>query len=139
MPNDCENFVIVYADEQTIQAIAEIGLRLPDLIKAHPLPEHLRMYDYALKDVGAGAIAFRITSAWGPLDDLFHLLVLEYPSIVFMKNEWCVEDGAAGVWVAERYGEGGETLLRVQSMHWDEGCLEEKAHRFRKAAVTQSP
>jgi len=129
MPNDCDNHVMLYADKATIQAIADSAGRLFDLVKATELPEGTRVYNFRLHAAGQGAIRFSIDSAWAPPDDLFAALVDEYP-IVFMKNEWYVEDGPAGVWVATKE-EGAEQPV-IQTLGWDEGCIEEKVHRFRE-------
>jgi hypothetical protein len=59
---------------------------------------------------------------------MFQALLDVFPTITFLKNDWTVEDGMAGIWVAEVNG----SSRTVQSMHWDEGCLEERVHRFRE-------
>lgn len=127
MPNDCVNHVTVYADTATINLLKAAGPRIPDRIRAKKLPETLQVYDYKFHQAGQGAIRFSITSAWRPALDLLDGLIAEYPTITFIKNEWYIEDGGAGVWVADRK-EGQEPVICQVS--WDEGCMEEIHHRF---------
>ena len=123
MPNDCTNRVTIYADEVTIAFIKEAEHRLEALIHGVTIDE-VRVYNYSLLSAGKEAILFKITSAWDPINDFLNVLRQEYP-VLFIKNEWYVEDGIAGVWVFDRNEPIPKTLT------WDEGCLEEKAHFFR--------
>ncbi len=138
MPNDCVNRITIYADAATIQRITAVGHKVLELVP--PLPEDTpdarvaaygtdRFYDYKQVHVGPEGAMLRITTPWAPPLKFLHILAETEKGVVFMKSEWDVEDGDAGVWVAER--RGGADGLYVQSMNWDEGCLEERAHRFR--------
>jgi hypothetical protein len=128
MPNDCRNGVTIYATAPTINLLKEVGLKLPTLIKEHTLPEDLRMYEYDLHTAGKEAMIFTVNSAWAPLHPLFEALMKEYP-ISFIKNSWYVEDGAAGVWIAEPAKPAGAPPI-IRSLEWDEGCVEAKHDMF---------
>ncbi len=141
MPNDCVNRVTIYADEATTAKLSDLGFRFPDLVPEPAEPIHEtwgsdRFYDYILHEAGQGAIAFTFTSAWAPPNKLFDLLLRAEPGITFIKNDWSVEDGIAGIWIGSRFA--GEQGCSTESMQWDEGCIEERAHRFRKATSVPS-
>jgi hypothetical protein len=134
MPNDCWNHVTVYAPTDFIQTLVSIKQRFFDLVAQPPaaIPEHEhfgsdRFYGYQVDQVGQEALQFRFVSAWKPPLRFFGLLLKEHP-IHFLKVTWTVEDGSAGVMVGQRNKDGTHTM---NSMTWDEGCLEEKAHRWR--------
>ena len=137
MPNDCVNFVTIYAPTETIEQIADMNGRLVSLVpppseETAVLAEYWgsdRFYDYSLDERGLEAIQFSITTAWAPPLGLFRMLLDVHP-VDFIKVAWTVEDGDAGVWVGKHDGEGGKPV--TQEIRWDEGCLEEKTHRFRK-------
>jgi hypothetical protein len=133
MPNDCRNGVTIYATPPTIELLKEVGLKLPTLLKEHTLPEDLRMYEYTLHEAGTEAMIFTVESAWAPLHPLFEALMKEYP-ISFIKNSWYVEDGTAGVWIAEAPKTPGAPP-EIKSLEWEEGCVEAKMDMFRKSAV----
>ena len=137
MPNDCINRITIYADTATIQRIAAADYDILSLVP--PLPEDTpearadaygsdRFYDYEQIHIGPEGAMLRFTTAWAPPLKFLHTLAETEKGVVFMKSDWDVEDGAAGIWVAER--RAGSDELLVQSMNWDEGCLEERAHRF---------
>lgn len=128
MPNDCRNTVTIYADPATIRAFAEAGPKLPELVKEHALPETLHIYDYELKIAGTEAMIFTVGSAWRPAIPLFKALMEEYP-IFFFKVEWYVEDGVAGIWIAEPAKAPNAPPI-IKCLEWDEGCLEAKHELF---------
>lgn len=135
MPNDCVNFVTIYAPAETIEQIADMNGRLIELVPPPPEEEVLhkywgsdRFYDYVLDERGLEAIQFSITTAWGPPLGLFRMLLDLHP-VDFIKVSWHVEDGAAGIWIGRHDNDGGKPV--VKSLDWDEGCIEERAHRFR--------
>lgn len=127
MPNDCVNHITLYAGPSTINHIVEAGPALGTLVMEDF--GDLRLYDYKILQVGKEAIVFSVTSAWVPANALWHAMILEL-DISFLKNEWYIEDGKAGVWIGE--SNGIDSLVpKISSLEWPEGSLEEKAHRFR--------
>lgn len=139
MPNDCWNHVTIYAPTETIRRLLDASGRFVELV---PRPtgdavSHYgsdRFYGYGLDQVGQEAIQFRFATAWTPPIGLYEML-LRSLKLAFMKVTWSVEDGVAGIWVGERTLEGAaDGGYLIQSMHWDEGCLEEKVHRWRERA-----
>lgn len=138
MPNDCWNHVTLYAPADIISRLVDAKERFVELVAAPPTGTEAttwfgsdRFYSYGLDQVGKEAIQFRFISAWSPPVGLFERLLRELPA-EFLKVTWSVEDGAAGIWVGERTLEGAANGgYLIQSIHWDEGCLEEKAHRWR--------
>lgn len=126
MPNDCWNNILIYAPKDVIQEFLDAKEALADLLDDPT--EAIVLYNWKLECAGEEAIQFCITSAWGPPLTLLEFIVRAKP-IDFMKVSWYVEDGAAGIWTANKNTDSGYT---IQKMTWDEGCLEEKAHRFRK-------
>lgn len=131
MPNDCVNHVTLYAGPRTIKRLVEAGPAIADLVMSDC--GDLRLYEYKVQQIGKEAIIFTVTSAWRPANALFHAMVLEL-DITFLKNEWYVEDGMAGVWIGE--SKGIDSLLpKISLLEWDEGCLEEKVHRFRTGST----
>lgn len=135
MPNDCYNHVTIYADASTIKHLVEAGPALEDLLVEGAASGDLRLYDYKVNQVGAEAVIFTITSAWVPANPLFEALIQQL-DICFLKNEWVIEDGMAGVWIGE--SRGIENLApKISALEWHEGPIEEKAHRFRKSADSQ--
>jgi hypothetical protein len=133
MPNDCVNHVTLYAGPSTIKHLVEAGPALADLIVGDV--GDLRLYDYKVRQVGKEAMIFTITSAWVPANPLFEALIQQL-DITFLKNEWYIEDGMAGVWIGESRGIDG-LVPKISALEWDEGCLEEKVHRFRNSADSQ--
>lgn len=143
MPNDCWNHVTIYGPPETIKRIAEAKMRIVELVTQPPSDTNAdavnhfgsdRFYEWGLDQLGQEAIQFHFVSAWSPPIAFFDRLLREF-SLDFMKVTWSVEDGAAGTWVAERSLDGAaDGGYLVQSMHWDDGCLEEKAHRWREAS-----
>lgn len=129
MPNDCRNTITIYASAATIKALKDAGIKLAELIKHHELPEDLRLYDYNLHTAGKEAMIFSVQSAWVPPLPLLEAIAVEL-STVFIKNEWYVEDGSAGVWIAEPAKAAGAPPI-FRSMEWDEGCIEAKFDMFR--------
>ena len=82
---------------------------------------------FSISEVGQEAAKFRIWSAWHPDFDWLESLLTKYPSC-WVKDIWIVEDGQAGVWIGtERKGE-----KEIRQFLWDDMCIEEEAHRFRK-------
>jgi hypothetical protein len=138
MPNDCWNHVTIYAPTDTIRRLVNAKERFVELVSGPPtgVPDHEyygsdRFYDWAIDEEGQEALQFRFTSAWAPPIGLFQRMLKEL-GLDFMKVTWSVEDGIAGVWVGERTTkEGADDGFIMQSMHWDEGCIEEKEHRWR--------
>jgi hypothetical protein len=134
MPNDCVNRITIYADAATIEKIKAVDYKVIDLVPAlDPSANAVdtwgtdRFYYYELIAAGPEAIAFSICTAWAPPIGFLTQLVNANPEITFLKSDWHLEDGPAGIFVAER---GPEMPLSIQSMTWDEGCLEERAQRF---------
>jgi hypothetical protein len=135
MPNDCVNRVTIYADEETTAKLVALGSRFADMLPEPADPIHEtwgsdRFHEYSVYDYGKTAIAFRFMSAWAPPLGFFDELLRTYKNISFVKVDWNVEDGMAGVWVGSRIE--GEDGYGTEKMQWDEGCIEEHAHRFRK-------
>jgi hypothetical protein len=128
MPNDCQTTVTIYADAETIRAFTKAGHNLPELVKEHTLPDGLHLYNYDLKIAGIEAMIFTVESAWRPVIPLFKALMVEYP-IFFFKVEWYVEDGAAGIWIAEPAKAPNAPPI-IKYLEWDEGCLEAKHELF---------
>ncbi len=130
MPNDCRNSVTIYATAPTIQLLKETGIKLLELVKGNPKLDDIRLYEYTLHEAGKEAMIFTVLSAWAPPHALFEAIMNEYP-IWFIKNSWYVEDGAAGVWIADPAKPAGAPAI-IKSLEWDEGCLEAKADMFQK-------
>jgi len=133
MPNECTNTITIYADEPTAQILLRLlisaGGDLRSLVKEHVLPENSLLYNQKLHRFGAEGLIFTATSNWGPPIHLLKAL-FEEQFIWFMKNEWCSEDGSAGVFIAEPAKAKGAPPL-YSSLQWDEGSLEAKADVFR--------
>lgn len=136
MPNDCVNHITIYADTPTIERIVAAEGRLPSLVPppTDSSPEAAavaygtdRFYFYESKGSGPGATLFKIYTAWAPPHNLLETLLKQEKGIEFIKCEWDVEDGGAGVWIGERKADG---TTRIRGLEWDEGCLEERAQRF---------
>ncbi len=149
MPNDCYNGVFLYADKSTIDTLEKAGLKLCQLVSQPPkdLKEEEwkwraenwgtdRFYLYNLRQAGVGAIDFSITTAWSPPLGLWLKLVQKFKDITFFKDEWSIEVGAAGVWIARREKDKPGKIF-VQQMSWDEGCMEMKYHNLRKVEGQQ--
>jgi hypothetical protein len=132
MPNDCYNHVTLYADASTIKHLVEAGPALANLLVGEF--SDLRLYDYKLNQVGTEAMSFTITSAWVPANPLFDALINQF-ELTFLKNEWYIEDGAAGIWIGVLHS--NSPVPKISALEWDEGPIEEKAHRFRKSADSQ--
>ncbi len=85
---------------------------------------------FSLKKLGQGAIIFSLWSKWVPNEEFMMKLFDTYPDI-WIKNEWDEEGGTAGVIVGTK-----ETLERIT---WDEGCIEEWAHRLTEDNTLPQP
>lgn len=136
MPNDCINHITIYADTPTIERIVAAEGRLPSLVPpiAHQSSEAAavaygtdRFYIYKLSAAGPGAVLFKIYTAWAPPNNLLETLLKTEKGIEFIKCQWDVEDGGAGVWIGER---GADGATNIRGLEWVEGCYEERAERF---------
>ena len=110
MPNECINRVtITSSSESDISTIFDTIL---------PGLRYLKMNQH-----GKLGIRVEFTTAWKPDYLWLQTLLSAYPSC-WIKNEWIVEDGKAGVWIG--YNRGTQ---RISSMEWDDLSLE-AAHYF---------
>ena len=110
MPNECINRVtITSSSEENISTIVDTilpGLR-----------------DLKMNQHGKLGIRVEFITAWKPDYLWLQTLLAAYPSC-WIKNEWIVEDGKAGIWIG--YNSGTQ---RISSMEWDDLSLE-AAHYF---------
>ncbi len=118
MPNDCWNNITIKA---TNQQLRDILLREFQDIPA---------WAFSLKDVGCEAIVFSIWSKWAPNEDFMMKLFDTYANI-WIKNDWHEEGGAAGIIVG--------TKDKLERLTWEEGCIEEWAHRLRRDETMPRP
>ena len=69
---------------------------------------------------GKGCLRVKVESKWQPARALMDNLFAEAPGI-WLKNEWYEEGGSAGILVG--------TQNALQTLTWEEGCLEETIAR----------
>jgi hypothetical protein len=118
MPNDCWNNVHLKGTETQIRAILTTEL------------QDVPQWAFELRQVGTGAIHFKLWSPWTPCRDLLNKLFDHYEDI-WLKNEWHEEGGHAGVIVGKKD--------ELQEIEWDEGCIEEWHHRLKNGEQMPSP
>jgi hypothetical protein len=111
MPNDCINrFTITSSSESDI-----------DTIFYSVLPQ---LHELRIIQHGKRGIRAEYTTAWKPTYTWLQALLAAYPSC-WIKNEWIVEDGKAGVWIGYH-----KDTQRITSMEWDDLSLEADHYLF---------
>ena len=111
MPNECVNRItITSSTESDITTV--IDTYLPT------------MHDMRITQRGKLGVRAEFITAWKPDYLWLQELLAACPSC-WIKDEWIVEDGKAGVWV----GYHKETQ-RITSMEWDDLSLEAEHYIF---------
>ena len=111
MPNECSNHVTITSSSETdISSIFDIIL--PGL------------HNLKINQRDKLGIRIEFITAWKPDYIWLQKLHSTYPSC-WIKNEWIVEDGKAGVWI----GYNKETP-HISSMEWDDLSLEATHYFF---------
>ncbi|NBW09179.1 MAG: hypothetical protein EBR82_14265 [Caulobacteraceae bacterium] len=114
MPNDCWNHLTITANVNELTDIMS-GFKFA--------PE----WANKIFEQGVEGVYMKLWSRSMPDFEMLEHLITKYPSC-WIKNEWSEEGGKAGVWVGTmRSGE-----KKVSKLEWDDMCLEERMHRFRK-------
>ena len=117
MPNDCWNHITITANKEELETLIQ---------------KEFSKYDnkdlFSISEKGAEGVRIRLWSAWYPQIEWLESLLTNYPSC-WVKNEWIVEDGQAGIWI----GTAREGEKEVRQFIWDDMCWEEIAHRFRES------
>jgi hypothetical protein len=148
MPNECWNKVRLSSNPALIQKLLESEFSFASI---RPIPESVEQknwtewctenwgtkwdrYDYKLEEAGKEAILIYFHTAWSPPTILFKFLLQEHPEM-WLRCDWEEEGGEAGVFVGFTNQRGD---LKIQSMTWDDWCIEEYAHKFRKAESTNT-
>lgn len=146
MPNNCWNKVRLSAHPEVIQELIDSEFSFSVIC---PPPNGLKenlvdwkqenwgttrdCYDYKLEEEGKEALLIYFNTAWSPPYMLFKFLLQEHPEM-WLRCDWEEEGGQAGVFVG--YTQGNE--LVVKAMTWQDWCLEEYAHKFRKERPTNT-
>jgi hypothetical protein len=139
MPNYCWNTVTVTGPAADISAIREAEFSFRTLAPAaEATPEaqaaawgtERDRYEYTVKAQGVQGLRVTFTTAWMPPIKFLKTLLEQRPGL-WIKAEWTTEDGDAGVWLGH-VPEGD--VPETKELRWDEGCLEENAHLFRREA-----
>jgi hypothetical protein len=81
--------------------------------------------DYKVDSMGTRGAVIRFHSKWVPEINKLEEIISNYPGS-WVKNEWLVEDGEAGVWVGQ--------LGMIKSLTWDDVSLEEWVYGFQKTS-----
>ena len=79
--------------------------------------------NYKVSSMGTRGAVIVFHTNWTPEINKLEEIISEFPT-AWVKNEWLVEDGEAGVWV----GQHGMT----KSLTWDDISLEEWVYGFQK-------
>lgn len=114
MPNDCWNVFTIKATNAQIRAIL-----------IHEFTD-VPSWAFKLLQAGEEALMLKVWSRWTPDKERMNRLINKYEGI-WIKNEWSEEGGYSGVIVGNK-----ET---IQELSWDEGCIEEWAHRTRESEL----
>ena len=118
MPNDCWNNITIKATNEQIRTILTSEFT------------NVPAWAFTLFQVGQEVLYFKLWSRWSPDRDFMDKLLNTYAGI-WIKNVWDEEGGVAGVIV------GTKGYLR--SFDWEEGCIEEWAHRQREDPTLPQP
>jgi len=110
MPNDCWNRITIKATEDHIRTILTTEFK--------DVPPHC----FKLIENTAEILTFRMWSPNRPNKEFMNRLYENYDDI-WIKNQWTEEGGNAGVIVGKK--------ADLQELVWNEGCIEEWAHRLR--------
>ena len=146
MPNNCWNKVRLSANPSVIQELLESDFSFAAI---RPIPETLDeknwndwcsknwgtkwdRYDYKLEDSGKEALLMYFNTAWSPACVLYQYLLRKYPDM-WLRCDWDEEGGEAGIFVGYTDKQGN---VQIHSLAWDDWCLEEYAHKFRKDRPT---
>ena len=116
MPNDCWNHITITADKDDL-----IQIMKNEFAKYEGKEEI-----FSISQRGDEAVRLRIWSAWHPDFQWLESLLRKYPSC-WVKNEWTVEDGQAGVWL----GTVREGKEEIRQFLWEDMSIEEEVYRFR--------
>ena len=118
MPNDCWNHITITADKDELSQLME-----NEFTKYQQREEN---EIFSISQRGDQAVRIRIWSAWHPDFQWLESLLTKYPSC-WVKDEWNVEDGQAGVWL----GTAREGKKEIRQFLWEDMSIEEEAYRFR--------
>ena len=116
MPNDCWNHITITADKDDLTKL------MANEFAKYQGEEEI----FSISQRGDEAVRLRIWSAWHPDFELLKGLLRKYPSC-WVKNEWTVEDGQAGVWL----GTAREGKEEIRQFLWEDMSIEEEVYRFR--------
>jgi len=112
MPNECVNRITITSSSSSdIDSIFNTNLST--------------VHELHINQRGKLGIRAEFITAWKPDYLWLQTLLSAYPSC-WIKNEWIVEDGKAGVWIA--YNKGTQ---HITSMEWDDLSLEANHYLFR--------
>ena len=120
MPNDCWNNLTITGNQADINKIVDEEFK--------DVPE----WAVDIKKRGLEAAIIRLWSPWKPDYNRLEKLIQTYKSC-WIKDEWMEEGGSAGVWIGSY--RSGEKL--IQKMVWEDMCIEEEYHRFRKESINE--
>lgn len=109
MPNDCWNHITLKGTNDQIRRILAEDLQ--------GVPE----WALRIRQVGREALIFHLWSPNAPAEEFLTNLFNKHEGI-WLKNEWNEEGGWAGVTVG--------TKDSLERLTWNEGCMEEWAHRL---------
>ena len=111
MPNECVNHVTITSSSET--DITTIITKEFDSIPG-----------FHIDQIGKRGIRVQFSTAWKPDFPWLQALLNVYPSC-WIKNEWIVEDGKAGVWIG--YHKDGK---HITSMEWEDISIEAEHYLF---------
>jgi hypothetical protein len=123
MPNDCWNNVTVVFDDSNDLT----NFVTNELTREPGLDYSEGMFYYkniTIKTTCPKGIQFTQLTAWSPDFNGLQSILTKYPNC-WLKNDWYEEGGTSGVWV-------GSLKNGVQSMQWEDLCLEAKQEIFNK-------
>lgn len=108
MSNECVNHILMKSDDpQVITTIQSLVISRAVIYKCG---KNVIRFDYSTKH----------------LPDYDWLLNIVKTYSCWVKNEWRVKDGKAGIWIGSKQSEE----IQVKHMEWDDVSIEEELDRF---------
>lgn len=112
MPNDCSNKLTIVTHSTSISGIEELNKLIKEEINNIPNVEIIVS--------GEKGIICKFTTAWTPNFKWLETIHEKY-QLCWIKNEWIVEDGNAGVWI----GRFEDTNTKITRYEWRDLSIEE--------------
>jgi|OM-RGC.v1.027944980 hypothetical protein len=117
MPNDCNNKLTIVTHNTTNDGIEELNNLIKNEINNIPNIE--------IRVRGEKGIICSFDTAWTPDFEWLEMINDKY-KLCWIKNEWIVEDGTAGIWI----GRFEDNDKKISMFEWFDLSIEAEHYYF---------